>query len=153
MALVRCKSCGIDTSDSLERCPICGGSPTAVGFASAVAAAKEAAGRAADAGVDPEAAARALKSLFPRLRGVPRIVWIVGALVILATVPHAFPILVVLTILWMIASGRSRGHERGRAGVREAREIFGGQASSIRQGTDKPLEHLRGVERRLKRHV
>ena len=150
MALVRCKSCGIDTSDSLERCPNCGGSPAGL---SLVAVATEAASQAAKAGANSDATAQALEKLSPQLRSIPRIVWIVAVLVILAAVPHAFPILVVLTILWMLGRGWHASGTRKRRVGSEALKILKGQTSSVRRpAADRPLERLRAVQQQtLKR--
>jgi hypothetical protein len=152
MALVRCKSCGIDTSDSLERCPNCGGSPTGVLLASVVAAATEAASRAATAGGDAEAAARALKKISPQLGNVPWIAWIVAALVMLAVVPHAFPILVVLAILWLFGRGRRASQAAEQSMQNEVLRILKSRAPSVGRAVDRPLERLRLIEQRtLKR--
>ncbi|MET0151394.1 MAG: hypothetical protein ABW298_02135 [Candidatus Binatia bacterium] len=149
MALVRCKSCGIDTSDSLERCPNCGGSPWGLRLASVVAAATEAASQAAKAGGDAEAAAQALRKISPLLGNVPRIVWIVAALVILAAVPHVFPIFVVLAILWLFGRGRQASQKTERSVQNEVLQILKGQALSARRApADRPLERLRIIEQR-----
>jgi hypothetical protein len=143
MALVRCKSCGIDTSDSLERCPNCGGSPAGLRLASVVASAAE----AAKAGGDAEAAAQALKTLSPSLANVPRIVWPVAALIILAIVPHALPILVGLTVLWMLGRGRRASRDGERRTQDEVLQILKRQPSSARRSSsDRPLERLRAME-------
>jgi hypothetical protein len=148
MALVRCKSCGIDTSDSLDRCPNCGGSPTGLRLASVVAAATEAATQAAKAGGDTEAAAQALKKIFPQLGAVPWIVWIVAVLVILAVVPHAFPILFVLAILWMFGRGRQPSQTTKRSMQNEVLRVLKSRAPSVRRAADRPLEQLRLIEQR-----
>ena len=143
MALVRCKSCGIDTSDSLERCPNCGGSPAGLRLASVVASAAE----AAKAGGDAEAAAQALKTLSPSLANVPRIVWPVAALIILAVVPHALPILVGLTVLWMFGRGRRASRDAERHTQDQVLQILKRQPSSARRASsDRPLERLRAME-------
>ncbi len=148
MALVRCKSCGIDTSDSLDRCPNCGGSPMGLRLASVVAAATE----AAKAGGDAEAAARALKKISPQLGSVPWVVWIVVVLVLLAVVPHAFPILVVLAILWMIGRGRQASQTTTRSMQNEVLRALKSRAPSVRRAADRPLVRLRLIEhKRLKR--
>jgi hypothetical protein len=152
MALVRCKSCGIDTSDSLDRCPNCGGSPTGLRLASVVAAAAEAATQAAKAGGDAEAAAQALKRISPQLGSVPWIVWIVALLVILAVVPHAFPILVVSAILWMFGRGRQASQSTTRSMQNEVLRVLKNRAPSVRGVGDRPLEQLRLIEQKtLKR--
>jgi hypothetical protein len=152
MALVRCKSCGIDTSDSLDRCPNCGGSPTGLRLASVVAAATEAATQAAKAGGDAAAAAQALKKISPQLGSVPWIVWIVAVLVILAIVPHAFPILVVLAVLWMFGRGRQASRTTTRSMQDEVLRVLKSRAPSARRAADRPLEQLRLIEQKtLKR--
>ena len=153
MSLVRCKSCGIDTSDSLERCPSCGGSPTGLRLASVVAVATEAASQAAKAGAGSDVAVEALKKLSPQLMSVPRIVWIIAGLIILAAIPHAFPILVVLTILWLLGRGRQASQKTERGVQNEVLQILKRQPSSARRApADGPLERLRVIEQRtLKR--
>jgi hypothetical protein len=153
MALIRCKSCGIDTSDSLERCPICGGSPSGLRLASVVAAATEAASRATAGGDKAEAAAQALSTLSRQLPSVPRVVWVVAALIVLAAMPHAFPILFVLAILWMFSRGRQASQNTQRSLQSEVLRVFKNQASSARRGTaHRPLERLRVIEQaKLKR--
>ncbi len=153
MALVRCKSCGIDTSDSLERCPNCGGSPAGVRLASVVAAATEAASQAAKAGGDADAAVQALKKLSPQLGSVPRIVWIIAVLIVLAAAPHAFPILVVLAILWLFSRGRQASQKTERSVQSEVLQILKAGATSARRAPPaRPLERLRIIEQRtLKR--
>jgi len=147
MALVRCKSCGIDTSDSLERCPICGGSPSGLRLASVVAAATEAASRAAEGGDKAEAAAQALSQISRQLPSVPRVVWILAVLVVLAAMPHAFPILFVLAILWMLSRGRQASQKTQRSLQSEVLKVFRNQASSARRAAaDRPLERLRAIE-------
>jgi len=147
MALDRCKSCGIDTSDSLERCPICGGSPSGRRLASVVAAATEAASRAAEGGDKAQAAAQALSQITRQLPRVPRVVWIVGLLVVLAALPHAFPILLVSAILWMFSRGRQASQRTQRSLQSEVLEVFKNQASAARRpAADRPLERLRAIE-------
>lgn len=155
MALVRCKSCGIDTSDSLERCPNCGRSPAGLSLASAVAVATEAANQATKTGAGSAASAQALKELSPKLRSVPRIVWIVAVLVILAVVPHAFPILAVLAILWMLSRGRQVSRTRERNVESEVLKILKSRTPPVRRAAaNRPLERLRAAEQRtLKRDV
>jgi hypothetical protein len=149
MALVRCKSCGIDTSDSLERCPNCGGSPAGLRLTSVVASAAEAATEAAKASGDVEAAAQALRTLSPSLPNVPRIVWPIAALIILAVVPHALPILVGLTVLWMFGRGRRASQDAARNTQQEVLQILKRQPPSARRASsDRPLERLRDVEQR-----
>jgi hypothetical protein len=147
MALVRCKSCGIDTSDSLERCPICGGSPSGLRLASVVAVATEAASRAVEGDDKAQAAAQALSQISRQLPSVPRVVWIVAVLVLLAVVPHAFPILFVLAILWMFRRGRQASQKTQRSVQSEVLKVFKNQASSVRRAAaDRPLERLRAIE-------
>jgi flagellar biosynthesis component FlhA len=147
MALVRCKSCGIDTSDSLARCPICGSSPSGLRLASVVAAATEAANRAAEGGDKAQAAAQALSQISRQLPSVPRVVWIVAGLVVLAAIPHAFPILFVLAILWMFSRGRQTSQKTQRSLQSEVLKVFKNQASFARRaGADRPLERLRAIE-------
>jgi hypothetical protein len=147
MALVRCKSCGIDTSDSLERCPICGGSPSGRQLASVVAAATEAASRAADGGDKARAAAQALSQLSRQLPRVPGVVWVVAGLVLLAAVPHVLPILFVLAILWMFGRGRRASHETQRSMESEVLKVFKNRAPAAKQSAaGRPLERLRAIE-------
>jgi hypothetical protein len=148
MALVRCKSCGIDTSDSLERCPNCGGSPMGLRLTSVVAAATEAANQAAKAGGDARAAAQALKKISPQLGSVPWIVWIVAVLVMLAVMPHAFPVLVVLAILWLFGRGRRASQATAQSTQNEVLRILKSRAPSVRQAVERPLERLRLIEQR-----
>ena len=150
MALVRCKNCGIDTSDSLERCPICGGSPSGLRLASVVAAATAAASRAAEGGDKAEAAAQALSTLSRQLPSVPRAVWIVAVLIVLAAMPHALPILFVLAILWMFSRGRQASQKTQRSLEGEVLKVFKNQASSARRAaTSRPLERLRTIEQAM----
>jgi hypothetical protein len=147
MALVRCKSCGIDTSDSLERCPICGGSPSGLRLGSVVAAASEAASRADEGDYKARAAAQALSQISRQLPSVPRVVWIVAVLAVLAAMPHAFPILFVLAILWMFSRGRQVSQKTQRSLQGEVLKVFKNQAlSSRRAAADRPLERLRAIE-------
>jgi hypothetical protein len=150
MALVRCKSCGIDTSDSLERCPSCGGSRSGLSLASVVAAATEAASQAAaKAGGDGDAAARTLRKVSRQLPRVPPIVWIIGVLVILAAMPQAFPILVVLAILWLFRRGGQASQRTKRSVQNEALQILKrGVPSTRRAPAERPLEQLRVIEQR-----
>jgi len=148
MALVRCKSCGIDTSDSLERCPNCGGSPSGVGLASLVAAATEAASQAAAGADKADAAAPSLRTPPPQWSRIPRAAWIVGALVVLAVVPHAFPALVVAAILWLFSRARQASQSTSRTLQGEVLKVFKNEASSARRaGSARPLERLRTIER------
>jgi flagellar biosynthesis component FlhA len=147
MALVRCKSCGIDTSDSLERCPNCGGSTSGLRLASVVAAATEAASRAAEGADKAEAATQALTKISPQLLRVPRIVWTAAVLFVLAVVPHAFPILVAAAILWTFSRGRQASQKTHRSLQSEVLQAFKNQASSARRAAaGRPLERLRAIE-------
>ena len=148
MALVRCKSCGIDTSDSLERCPICGGSPSGHRLASVVAAATEAASRAAEGGDKAEAAAQALSQISRQLPRVARVGWIVALLAMLVALPHAFPILFILAILWMFSRGRQASQRTQQSLQSDVLKVFKNRASSVarRAGVDRPLERLRAIE-------
>jgi hypothetical protein len=148
MSLIRCPRCKLDTSDSLDRCPNCG---LAMGSVASI----ELAGWSRDATPAPSPstsatpAARAWSGVPRQLLHVPRVLWVILVLVVLATVPHAFPLLIVLAIAWQLWQ-RSQSGERtvqSEAWRVFLRELQGGAKSA----PEKPLERLQRIERELGR--
>ena len=143
MSLIRCPSCKLDTSDSLVRCPNCGftlgSSPLLASLQSHTADA------IATSSTLAQGAARS--GPFSQLASVPRMFWLTAVLVVLAFVPHAFPVLIVLAIAWQMFQRRSAGDKKMQAEAWQAfvRELKGLNKSS----SDKPLERLRRIERDL----
>ena|SRR5438105_100085 len=146
MSLIRCPRCKLDTSDSLDRCPNCG-------LAMGSVASTEPAGWSRDempAPVPTTSAppvARARTGLPRQLLRIPGMLWIILVLVVLATVPHAFPLLIVLAIGWQVWQ-RSRSGERTQQ--TEAWRVFLRELQATTKTTsEKPLERPRRIEREL----
>jgi hypothetical protein len=146
MSLIRCPRCKLDTSDSLERCPNCG-------LAMGSAASTEPAGWSRDAmpapspTASPPHAARAWTGVPRQLLRVPRALWVILVLVVLATVPHAFPLLIVLAIAWQLWQRAPSG---GSTAQTEAWQVLLRELQGNRKGTpEKPLERLRTIARDL----
>jgi len=143
MSLIRCPSCKLDTSDSLERCPNCGftlgSSPLLASLQS------HAADAVATSSTLAQSASRS--GALAQLASVPKLFWLTLVLVVLAFVPHAFPVLIVLAIAWQMFQRRSAGDrklqlETWQAFVRELQGVQKGEPG-------KPLERLRRVEREI----
>jgi hypothetical protein len=146
MSLIRCPRCKLDTSDSLDRCPNCG-------LAMGSAASTELAGWSRDATSAPSPissaphAARAWSVVPRHMLHVPRALWVILVLVVLATVPHAFPLLIVLAIAWQLWQRTQSGE---RTVQTEAWRVFLRELQGAAKSTpEKPLERLRRIEREL----
>ena len=136
MSLIRCPRCKLDTSDSLDRCPNCGLAMGSVASTEPAGWSREQMPESAPTSSPPPVA----RTGSPRqLLRIPGMVWMILVLVVLATVPHAFPLLIVAAIGWQIWR-RSRSGERTLQ--TEAWRVF------LRE-PEKPLERLQRIEREL----
>jgi len=145
MSLIRCRNCKLDTSDTLERCPNCG---IALGSAPARSPSESQRSVESIGALSSTRATPAAGNWIAQIGGVPRAFLLIGVLIVLATVPHTFPVLIVLAIVWQ-ALTRARSGERARQA--EVWQVFQRDLKGAQKNpAEKPLERLRRIERDLK---
>jgi len=146
MSLIRCPRCKLDTSDSLERCPNCGLAMGSVASTELAAWSRDATLAPSPTAAAPHAA-RAGSGVPRQLLHVPRALWVILVLVVLATVPHAFPLLIVLAIAWQVWQRAQSGERTVQS---EAWRVFLRELQGVaKSAPEKPLERLRRIEREL----
>ena len=146
MSLIRCPRCKLDTSDSLDRCPNCGIAMGSVASTEPAGWSRDAMPALAPTSSSPPAA-NPRTGVSRQLLRIPAMLWMILVLVVLATVPHAFPLLIVLAIGWQVWQRRRSGErmlqtEAWRAFLRELQ-------STAKTTPEKPLERLQRIEREL----
>jgi len=149
MALIRCPSCKLDTSDSLPTCPNClaplGSSGHAAHWNPAIH------GTASQAPITSATISsggqQGLGSSV--LKSVPLPVWVILAGVALVAVPFVLP-LILVALVWSAMAKRRGNRERSIGGevfdivLREARDM----AKS--RGEGRPLDRLKEIEQLLR---